>query len=632
LDPTQHHSTDTDDNKKEKATPELMTWLIDLRSGAELQRSRYEYRAARNMRLVKGLPVEDQSIVSNVRKRRKLYFRRIWSAGYRIMASMYRAFLQDLNQFRLEGRDDDEDPRKAKVLQKVVEYYRDRLMRRSSLFVQFMWNFFDIIFLGNTFGKMWWTYNEETGADHLSYKAYPPEQVGCDWTATIPSEMRFYYFDNYLTKDQIEEDYEGIAKSDVNDLMPCSVSISPLRAVRYFKGSDPLMNPQDNPDTSYPESGSGAQPPQQEVSKLYRVTEFFYKKKGKRYFCVVNPEGKVYLKEPAVSPYGDVDTLITGQMLLESHKAWPEGIPEPGEGPQESLNYNLNVRKDNVDMALRVRPVYDRDANVDIAALLDHKTGLPIGVDGDVNAALKFDRPPDVTQSSYVEGNQDMAMLDDYYGTTPTKVGNTNVDKTGVAQINQFEGDAKHDLFIATVGETFFRQWYYTAAQMCAKFCTDEKVLRIANEALRKEDPEHKGTIYDLEDLDLDVVVLVGAGTVSRQARLQQYSAFINQAIQSNNVMALMIKNGIQVPDATLLNVTKIMIDMAPELGFKNIKDYEIPLGGPAPEQGAPADTANQQAAGATAQQPNSQDAGLQDVMQRVFSRGIVNSSFPKGQ
>src|SRR5579859_3718788 len=410
MDPTKHHITDELDASPEKATDELMTWLLNLKQGCELQRSRYEYRAARNLRIVKGLPVEDQSIVSNVRKRRKLYFRKVWSAGYRILASMYRAFLQDLNQFRLDGRDQDQDPHKAKVLQKVVEYYRDRLMRRSSLFVQLLWNFLDIIFLGNCFGKMSWHYNEDLGQDYLDYKAYPPEQVGCDWNAVIPAEMRYYYFENYLTKDKLEEDYPDVDISQ-DGVQPCSISISPLRAVRYFKAPDPMMNPQDNPDTNYPEAGTGTQPPNDQHLQLYKVVEFFYHKKGVRYFTVINPEGKTFIKKPEVSPYGEIDTLITGQMLLEAHRAWPEGIPEPGEGPQESLNYNLNVRKDNVDMALRVRPVYDRDANVDIAALLDHRTGLPIGVDGDVNTAVKFDRPPDVTQSAYVEGSQDINIL-----------------------------------------------------------------------------------------------------------------------------------------------------------------------------------------------------------------------------
>ncbi len=636
MDPLKHPSSDETKKDKVAATDELMQWLINVATNCELQRTQYETRAARNMRLVKGLPVEDQSVVSNVRKRRKLMFRKIWSSGYRILASLYQAFLQDMNQFKLEGRDEDKDPSYAKVLQKVVEYYRDRLMRRRSLFVQFLWNFLDIIFLGYTYGKLYWRYNEDADEDYLDYKAYPPEQVGCDWTAVIPDEMRYFYFDNYVTIEQMED--EGYTKSQIEDCAHCSVSSSPLRAVRYFKTSDPLQNVNTNPETNYPESGKGSPAMEDASTKLIRVREMFWRRHGKLYFSVINPEGKVWLKEPHVW-YSKVGPLITGSMLLESHKSGGEGIAEPMEGPQESLNYNINIRKDNVDMALRVRPVYDRDANVDIAALLDHKTGMPIGVDGDVNAALKFDRPPDVTQSSYAEGGQDINIMDEYTGTNPTKMGNSNVDKTGVAQINQQEGGAKIDLFVATIGETFFRQWFYVAAETCAKMCTDEKVLRIANEALRKEDPKALSAgqvLYDLEDLDVDVIVQIGAGTVSRGVQLQQYTAFIGQAIQANNVAALMLKSGIQPPEGlTLINVSKILIDMAPLMGIKQIKDYEIPLGGPQGQPGQPGQpggAAEQQAAGKTAPQPNDDGAGLQDVLSNVFQHSVMNSSFPRGQ
>jgi hypothetical protein len=632
MNPQNHKSVETTD-KSVQPTDELMTWLVNTKTACELQRDRLEYRAARNMRLVKGLPVEDQSIVSNVRKRRKLYFRKIWSSGYRILASMYQAFLQDMNQVKLEGRDEDKDPAYARVLQKLVEYYRDRLMRRRSLFVQFLWNFLDIIFIGDTNGKLYWRYNEESGDDYLDYKAYPMEQVGRDYTAVIPDEMRYYYFENYMVKDQLEDEgYDNIEQAQ-----PCSVKSSPLRSVRYFKSPDPLMNVSQNPETNYPESGTGAQPSMDQHLQLYRTVEYFWKKNGKWQFAIINPEGRVWFKKPMLSPYGDAVTLITGSMLLESHKATGEGLPEPAEGPQESLNYNINVRKDNVDMALRVRPVYDRDANVDVAALLDHRTGLPIGVDGDVNSALKFDRPPDVTQSSYVEASQDVNIIDEYGGTNPTKMGNTNVDKTGVAQINQSEGGAKIDLFIATVAETFFRQWYYVAAQHVSKFCTDEKAIRIANESLRREDPKalpSGKTLYDLEDLDVDVIVEVGIGTVGRQVLIQQTSAFIGQAIQANNVAALMLKSGVTPPEGlTLLNVSKMLIDLAPSLGIKNVKDYEIPLGAPQQAQQPGQDSSGavgQKAAGQSAPQPND-DAGLNDVLQRVFTHGEINANFPKG-
>jgi hypothetical protein len=613
MDPTKHKSYEADSSQK--ATDELMTYLLAVKQESDDYRTVIENRAARNMRLVKGMPVEDKSDINNVTKRRKMYFRKIWSSGYRLLASSYQAFLQE-RSFRYTGRDTESDPAKAKVLQFVAEYRYDQMMRQQSLFVQFMWTFLDIIFCSIGVGKLCWKYNEDTGEDRPEFIAYPLEQIGMDWNAATPDKMRYCYFENYMTKEELEEyGYENISSA-----MPCVMSSSPLRAVRYNNSRDPMSKQEST--QHYPEPGKSGATSSQNVLQRYKVVEFFYRKKNKIYMAVINPEGKVFFKKPIANPYGKIMPMLVGQMILEAHKPTGEGFPEPLEGPQESANYMINVRKTNVDLALRVRPVYDRDANVDVAALLNHKSGLPIGVDGNVENAVKFDRAPDVTQSSYMEVANDFSIMDEMSGVTDTKRGTLDNEKATVAQINQAEGNAKIDLFLATIGETFMKQFFYNLGCMISKFETDEKVFRVANEQLRKEDPkmmEGKENIYDLEDFDADVVVEVGASTTSKELKIRQGMLLLDRAIQSNNVVALMLKNGIQPQgEVSMFNISKFIADMAPDLGYKNVKDYQMPVAPPQQEGAAPGGDMNQQAEGQEAPQPNG--AG-QDNMSEVIGR-----------
>ncbi len=601
MDPTK--ASGYEEDKSQKANEELMDWLLATKAESEAFRKMLEARAARNMRLVKGMPVEEKNEVSNVRKRRKMQFRKIWSSGYRILASLFQAFLQDPETVRYEGRDEDTDPYAAKVLQKMVEYYRDRMRNIRDLFLQTMWCFQDIINIGSCAGKLFWRYNEERNIDEPVFRAYPLEQVFFDWSAYLPNEMQYAYFENYMTKEMMED--EGFDKTAIEKAVVCKVPVSELRAVRYYNAQDPLRK--EVIDTEYPKPGTGTEAVKENILQRYKVVECFYRRHGKVFFCVLNPEGRAWLKKPMLSVYGDDIPAVHGFMLLEAHKLTPEGLPEPLEGPQESVNHTINVRKDNVELAMKMRPVVERGMNVDLQSLMNHRSGGPIMTD-DMNA-IRFERPPDVTQSSYTEVASDLGIIDEMSGVTAGKRGQDESQKATVAQINLSEGNAKIDLFIATVGETFIRRFYYLLGKHVQKFATDEKVFRVCNEKIQREDPKMAGKqfVYDI-DFDADVIVEVGAGTVGRQLQLNQGMMFLDKAIQSNNITVLMLKNGV-IPQeqAEIINVAKILLDMAPKIGYKNAKEYVIKVNPPQQQQPAPGANTTQNAEGANAPQPNAQ-------------------------
>jgi len=312
----------------------VLKWKTD----SENLRSLYDDRWAANTKLLNGIFTEEEAAKSRTRGRSKIFFRKIWATTWRLIASFYTTFLRDQDTFKIEGRDTQRDPHKARILHLMTEYRRDVLMREDSLFLKFIWGFQNIVNLGWTVGKLSWEFN--TGKDGPKFVLYPNEQVFPDMTAETKEDMRYIIFENYLQKEEMEElGYDNIDQAEAT-----SVPSNVLRHTRHLNTRDPLQNPGEN---EYPTAGRYQDERRDAVgAKVYRVWECFYKENGRIKFTVTN-EGKVILKEAEDSPYGNRYPCIMGLCLTQAHKLLGEGFPEPLEGPQESYNANINMRKDN---------------------------------------------------------------------------------------------------------------------------------------------------------------------------------------------------------------------------------------------------------------------------------------------
>ncbi len=531
-------------------------------------RTQHDERWASNIKLVKGQFKENEMERSKVRKRSKLFFRKIWATGWRLVASFYSAFLRDRDTFTIEGRDTLDDPRKAKVLHFMTEYRRDKMMRDQSLFLKFIWGFRNIIDLGWAVGKLKWEYNPEYGKDGPEFTLYPNEQVFPDFTAGTKEEMNYIIFENYLTsKDEMEEfDYDNIDKVEMT-----SVPSNIVRQARYLTEVDSL---QQLADTAYPGAGAyTGDDTKDDFEKVYITWEIFHKRKGEIMLTVTN-RNKVILKKTTESPYGDRYPCVMGLCLTEAHKLIGEGFPEPLEGPQESYNANINMRKDNVALALNKGSIVSRYGNVDLKSLVNSRPG-GITLADDVNA-VKEREMGDVTQSSYMEAQQDDGMMQEMSGIVPGKLGMETATKATVAQINYAESNAKIDLYTAIVAETFIKDFYSLLAYYIQRFETDERVFRVANEALlikEKDDPFNED-VYDL-DFEADCVINVGLGTVSREMEIKNALLAMDRAIMANTAMANLVKVGGVPPDGLrFIDATKIMEDILPKLGKKDLDRY----------------------------------------------------------
>ncbi len=572
---------------------DILDTVLKYKQQSEQLRAKYDYRWSKNLKLIQGIFPEEEVTQSKVRNRSKIFFRKIWATSWRLVASFWSSFLQDRDTFKIEGRDS-KDSHKARILQIMTEYRRDLMMRSQGLFLQFIWGFQNIINLGWCIGKLSWEFNPKTGQDGPRFIIYPNEQVFPDLTAETKDRMRYIIFENYLTKEDMEElGYENIDKAEA-----VSIPSSSVRNARHYKTTDPLQNPGDK---EYPLPGRYQEDNRKDVltGNRYRVWEVFYKKDGVIKFVVTN-ENKVVLKPEIDSPYGDRFPIVSGLCLTESHKLFGEGFPEPLEGPQESYNANLNMRKDNVALSLNKMFKVSRFANVDLQSLVNQRSGGIVLMD-DINAVQEIDHR-DVTQSSYVEANMDEQMMEEMSGIVEIKQGRGREQKATTSQINLSEANAKIDLYIAIVSETFIKDFYSLLAYQIQMFETDERVFRIANDTFRQETGLPIEDLYDL-DFEADCIVNVGLGTVGRQTEIQQTLLAMDRAIMANQ-SALQL---LQIPGAAppggirLIDTTALLEDILPKLGKKDLTRYFIDV---APPQQQGEQTGSQNPALAGANQP----------------------------
>jgi len=158
------------------------------------------------------------------------------------------------------------------------------------------------------------------------------------------------------------------------------------------------------------------------------------------------------------------------------------------------------------------------------------------------------------------------------------------MQKATVAQINFSESNAKIDLYIAIVAETFIRDFYSQLAYLIQRFETDETVFRVANERLREsiEDPMERAfteDVYEVDDFEADVIVTVGIGTVGRDIEVRNTFLAMDRAIMSNQAAIALLGTGIVPPEGlTLFNTTEFMLDTLPKLGHKDVKKYKIQI------------------------------------------------------
>ena len=180
--------------------------------------------------------------------------------------------------------------------------------------------------------------------------------------------------------------------------------------------------------------------------------------------------------------HGERDYAV-GYAIIEAHKSDPDGVPLLAEGTVELANDIVNLRLDNVKLALNNRYFIRRGSGVDTRALMRNVPGGGVLM-SDINKDVKVDRPQDVTSSSYQEQNYNNADMDDLVGTFSGSSVNTNRElNETVGGMNILSANASEltEYMIRTVSETWLEEVMrqYVLLEECYE--SDQMVLEAAS-------------------------------------------------------------------------------------------------------------------------------------------------------
>ena len=228
-----------------------------------------------------------------------------------------------------------------------------------------------------------------------------------------------------------------------------------------------------------------------------------------------------------VYPFGHPITM--GCCVVETHKVFPAGVAELGEGLQKEANEIQNQRLDNVKLVLNKRWIAKRGAQVDVNSLLRN---VPGGVTLATNPEtdVKEINWPDVTSSAYMEQDRVNVDFDELVGSFSSGSVQTNraLNETvgGMQMLGQ--GASQMTEFLLRVfTETWVKPVLKKLVRMEAAYETDMTVLAIAGQ--RAQLPKYGvNEVTDaMLNADLIVQVNVGMGATNPQAKIQRFMGAI---------------------------------------------------------------------------------------------------------
>lgn len=226
-------------------------------------------------------------------------------------------------------------------------------------------------------------------------------------------------------------------------------------------------------------------------------------------------------------PFGMPITM--GCCIVETHKVFPAGVAELGEGLQKEANEIQNQRLDNVKLVLNKRWIVKRGAQVDVNSLVRNVPGavtLATNPESDVQEV----NWPDVTQSAYMEQDRVNVDFDELVGNFSAGSVQTNrkLNETvgGMGMLNQGASQmAEYLLRVFT--ETWVKPVLRKLVKMEAAYETDLTVLAIAGE--RAQLPKYG--VNEITDAmlneDLLLEVNVGMGATDPLAKIQRFMGAI---------------------------------------------------------------------------------------------------------
>ena len=224
-----------------------------------------------------------------------------------------------------------------------------------------------------------------------------------------------------------------------------------------------------------------------------------------------------------------------GSSMVEAFKVFPTGKPELAEGLSQATNEIANSRVDNVRWAMHGRTIVRRGKGIDLHQVANSGPGKIILVNAIED--IEFDRPPDVTQSSYQEQQYLNADIDDILGSfTAGSVQTNRVMGETVGGMNLMASSASQigDLDLRTFAETFVEPTLRLFLKVLQLYETNVSfMVKAANRAKLIQKYGINEITDQILDAELTMSVDVGIGATDPNMRLQRFATATKMAAET---------------------------------------------------------------------------------------------------
>lgn len=293
------------------------------------------------------------------------------------------------------------------------------------------------------------------------------------------------------------------------------------RRLRSATSEDPQDNAEDAPISDY---------------EMVWVLKQFHRVDGEDY-CYYTLGTEKLLSDP--KPIKEVyfhgkRPYVIGCVILETHKALPDGVAWLAKPIQQETTDIANQRLDNVKFVLNKRWIVARGRQVDVQSLVRNVPG-GVTMATDPNMDIKESNWPDVTSSSYVEQDRLNVDFDDLVGNFSAGSVQTNraLNETvgGMRMLNNSASIMTEYLL-----RTFIETWVIPVLRQLMLleqyYESDQTVMAIAAEKARLFPRFGIARVTDqLLEQELLLSVNVGQGATDPNARLQKFLTAVNSAI-----------------------------------------------------------------------------------------------------
>lgn len=233
--------------------------------------------------------------------------------------------------------------------------------------------------------------------------------------------------------------------------------------------------------------------------------------------------------------------FVMGVAVIETHKIYPSGLAELGDGLQREANEIVNQRLDNVKLVLNKRYIVKRGSQVDLKSLVRNVPGS-VTLANEVSDVQEINWP-DVTSSAFAEQDRINVDYDELLGNFSTgsvqsnrklneTVGGMNMMSQGANQMTEY--------LIRTFSETWVEPVLKQLVKLEQAYETDQVVLALAAENANLFEKYGINQITDdLINNDLNVTVNVGLGATDPNAKMQKLMMGLNAYAQMSQIPGL---------------------------------------------------------------------------------------------